>query len=163
MNSKSTTVMRAEGEGERLWFYGGGVHTWKATAEETDGAFILFEDSLVSGKTTPLHRHPDQDEMLYVIEGELLYHSGDGTERRVTRGATIVTPRGVPHAFVVVSETARLLCLQTPGSGQPFYRNASVPAGEGDGPVDFRKVKEAATETGATVILGPSPFAKKEP
>jgi quercetin dioxygenase-like cupin family protein len=161
MKSESSTIIRAEGEGERLWFYGGGVHTWKATAEETDGAFILFEDALVRGKTTPLHRHPDQDEMLYIIEGELLYHSG-GTERRVTRGATIVTPRGVPHAFVVVSETARVLCLQTPGSGQPFYRGASVPAGEGDGPVDFRKVKEAATQTGATVILGPSPFAKKE-
>lgn len=153
-------IVRADGEGERLWFHGGGVHTWKATAEETNGAFIVFEDSLVRGKTTPLHRHPEQDEMLYVIEGELLYRSADGSERRVTRGGTIVTPRGAEHAFVVISESARLLCLQTPGSGQAFYRQASEPAGEGDGPVDFRKVAEAAKQTGATVILGPSPFAK---
>src|SRR6187200_1712653 len=107
----SGSIVRADGEGERLWFYGGGVHTWKATAEETNGAFLIFEDSLTRGKTTPLHRHPDQDEVVYVIEGEIL-HSGDGVERRVTRGATIVTPRGVPHAFVVVSETARILVVQ---------------------------------------------------
>jgi quercetin dioxygenase-like cupin family protein len=155
------TVVRDAGEGERLWFYGGGTHTWKATAEETGGAFILFEDSLARGKTTPLHRHSDQDEMLYVIDGELLYSVG-GTERRITRGATIVTPRGVPHAFVVVSDTARLLCLQTPGSGQAFYRAASEPAGDSDGKVDFRKVGEAAKQTGATDILGPSPFTKRD-
>ena len=28
-------VVRADGEGEKRWFYGGGLHTWKATAEET--------------------------------------------------------------------------------------------------------------------------------
>jgi hypothetical protein len=39
-----------------------------------------------------------------------------------------------------------------------FYRTASVP-GE-SGAVDFAKVGEAAKATGATVILGPPPFAK---
>lgn len=155
----SSPIVRAEGEGERRWFFGGGLHTWKATAEETDGAFFVFEDSLTRGKTTPLHRHPDQDEMVYVIEGEILY-SGSGTERRVARGGTIVTPRGIAHAFVVVSETARLLFLQTPGSGQAFYRQASEPAGEVDGPVNFAKIGEAAKQTGATEVLGPPPFAK---
>jgi len=37
------------------------------------------------------------------------------------------TPRGVPHAFVVVSATARLLCLHTPGCCQAFYWDASEP------------------------------------
>jgi hypothetical protein len=54
------------------------------------------------------------------------------------------------------------LFLQTPGSGQAFYRAASVAAGEADGEVDFRKVGEAAKQTGATDILGPSPFTKKD-
>lgn len=152
-------IVCAEGEGEKRWFYGGGLHTWKATAEQTGGAFFVFEDALTRGKTTPLHRHPDQDEIVYVIEGEILY-SGAGSEHRVRRGGTIVTPRGTPHAFVVVSETARLLFLQTPGTGQPFYRNASEPAGEADGLVDFAKIGAAARETGATEVLGPPPFAK---
>jgi hypothetical protein len=52
------SIVRADGEGEKLWFYGGGVHTWKATSDETGGAFLLFEDVMSKGKVTPLHLHP---------------------------------------------------------------------------------------------------------
>jgi uncharacterized cupin superfamily protein len=44
----------------------------KATAEETAGAFMLFEDFMPRGKTTPLHVHVNEDEALYVLEGEIL-------------------------------------------------------------------------------------------
>ena len=72
-----------------------------------------------------------------------------------------MTPRGVPHAFIVMSETARLLALQTPGSGQVFYRGASEPAVPGiEGPVDFARVIAMAKQTGATDILGPPPFER---
>lgn len=74
------------------------------------------------------------------------------------KGDLVLNPRDVPHAFVVTSEYARILSIVTPGSVAAFYRNASVP-GE-SGPVDFAKVGQAAKETGATVILGPPPFAK---
>ena len=62
MDVSAVAIIRNEGEGERLWFYGGGLHTWKATAEETDGAFLLFEDLMSEGKTTPLHAHANEDE-----------------------------------------------------------------------------------------------------
>jgi quercetin dioxygenase-like cupin family protein len=155
------SIVRAEGEGEKRWFYGGGLHTWKASANETNGAFFVLEDSLVKGKCTPLHRHTDHDELVYVIEGELLHYS-DGVERRVQRGGTVVTPRGVAHAFTVVSETARMLFVQAPGSAEAFYRNASEPAGEANGPVDFGKIGACARETGVTEILGPPPFAPSQ-
>ncbi len=156
----SDPIIRAEGEGERRWFFGGGLHTWKATSADTNGSFFVAEDQLVRGKMTPLHRHP-QDELVYLIEGEILY-VGNGVERRVGRGTTIVTPRGVPHAFTVVSEMARILFLQAPGDGDAFYRGASVPAGEGEGAVDFAKVAEEARRTGATEILGPPPFVGRD-
>ena len=35
--------------GESRWFYGGGVHLWKATEAQTAGAFLLFEDQLEKG------------------------------------------------------------------------------------------------------------------
>jgi hypothetical protein len=82
----------------------------------------------------------------------------EGKPRTVGKGGLVLNPRGVPHAFVVTSEHARILSIMTPGSVGAFYRNASVP-GE-SGPVDFAKVAEAAKETGATVILGPPPFAE---
>ena len=158
--STSTTaaVVRQAGEGEQRWFYGGGTHTWKVTAEETDGAFYVFEDRMSEGKMTPFHRHPDADELIYVLEGEILVRSGD-REDRVGAGGMAMALRGVPHAFMVTSETARLLAFQTPGAGAAFYRGASEPAAnDGEGPVDFARVQAMAKETGATEILGPPPF-----
>jgi uncharacterized cupin superfamily protein len=48
-----------------------------ASAAETAGAFALFEDRVVRGKTTPLHQHPNEDKVCYVLDGELLVHAND--------------------------------------------------------------------------------------
>ena len=152
------STVRASGEAERRWFCGGGVHSWVATEADTGGAFLMFEDELDAGKLTPLHRHPDADETFYMLSGEVLLHI-DGLERRLATGGIAIIPRGVPHAFMVTSAEARMLCLQTPGSGEAFYRQASDPAGDGPPPpVAFDRVREAAAATGAIEILGPPPF-----
>ena len=153
-------VVRGAGEGERRWFFGGGLHTWKVTADETEGRVGIFEDVLERGKTTPLHTHPDSDEIVYVLEGEIVVHN-DGNPCTVCQGGVVITPRGVPHALVVTSERARILAITTPATNmEAFYRKASTP-GE-TGPVDFGRIGQAAKETGATVILGPPPFATPE-
>ena len=158
--SKLVPIVRSVGEGERLWFYGGGLHVWKASAKETGGAFLLFEDVMARGKTTPLHTHPLVDETLYVLEGEVLLHI-DGKEERIGSGGIAIAPRGVPHAFLVTSETARILFLETPGSSEAFYRGASEPATpelETAAPVDFARVRASAERNGGIEILGPPPF-----
>lgn len=158
--SKLVPIVRSGDEGERLWFYGGGLHIWKATADETGGAFLLFEDVMARGKTTPLHTHPQVDETLYVLEGEVLLHI-DGEEERIASGGVAMAPRGVPHAFLVTSETARILFLETPGTSEAFYRGASEPATpelETAAPVDFARVRASAERNGGIEILGPPPF-----
>jgi quercetin dioxygenase-like cupin family protein len=155
----ATPIIRGAEEGEKRWFSGGGTHTWKVTAEETAGAFYAFEDFMSEGKMTPLHSHPLADEMTYVLEGEILMRLGD-REQRVGPGGVVMAPRGVAHAFRVMSAQARMLFVQAPGDGASFYWNASVPAtSDGEGPVDFAKVQEWAAKTGAVDILGPPPFA----
>jgi quercetin dioxygenase-like cupin family protein len=154
-----TPIVRTTDEGERRWFYGGGAHTWKATAEETGGAFLLFEDRMEQGKVTPLHTHPEADETMYVLAGEILVHV-DGAEHRLGRGGLMVAPRGVPHAFMVLSPAAHLLCLHTPGSAQAFYRDASEPMATGTGTVDFALVQASAKANGGIEILGPPPFTR---
>ncbi len=156
-----TATVRDSGEGEQRWFCGGGVFTWKATAEETGGAFIAFEDDLDGGKATPLHLHPEADETFYMLEGEILLHI-DGHERRLGAGGIAVLPRGVPHAYVVTSPKARMLCFQNPGSGEAFYLDASEPLSQTapGGVVDFGRVQSAAVKTGAIEILGPPPFSQ---
>jgi hypothetical protein len=85
----------------------------------------------------------------------------DGEEHRVGPRGLAVAPRGVPHAFLVVSETARVLTLQTPGTAEAFYRGASEPAnGDTDpsGPVDFDRVRASAERSGGMQVVGPPPF-----
>ena len=158
--STAGTIIRGEGEGERLWFAGGGLWTMKATSEETDGAFVLLEDRLARGKTTPLHTHPNLDETLIVLEGEILVYA-EGSEHRVGPGGVAVALRGVPHAFMVTSESAIILSLQTPGSGEAFYRDASEPATAETDPArtDLGRLRAAAERNPDIIeILGPPPF-----
>lgn len=152
-------IVRTAQEARERWFYGGGVHSWLATAEDTHGAFLLFSDVMEKGKLTPLHTHP-VEESLYVVEGEILVHLA-GEEHRLSRGGLVIAPRNVPHAFLVLSQTATLLTLHTPGTCQAFYFGASEPlADDTKRIVDFDRVRESAAANGGIEILGPAPFTQ---
>ncbi len=158
--STAVPIIRQDGEGEEMWFAGGGTFTWKATAAETDRAFLLMEDRMERGKVTPLHSHPDEDEAIYVLEGELLVDV-EGERHAVRQGGFFYAPRGVPHAFMVTSETARVLALQTPGTGEAFYRQAGEPIGsatDAPRPADFARLREVAESSPSIELLGPPPF-----
>ncbi len=159
--STAVPIIRGDGEGERRWFAGGGVHVMKATAEETDGAFMLLENRMTRGKTTPLHIHPNLDETLIVLEGEILVYA-EGREHRVGPRGVAVAPRGMAHAFMVTSESALILFLQTPGSGEAFYRDASEPStdeNDAERPPDLDRLRAAAQRHPDIIqILGPPPF-----
>lgn len=150
------------GEGEPLWF-NNDLLTFKATGAQTGGAYLLVEEVARRGKVTPLHAHPAEEESFYVLEGEALM-SIDGEQRTVGPGCFISVPPGVPHAYLVTSELARMLVLVTPGSGamENFFRDAGEPAAEralpDPGPLDIERIGLAAQRTGAVTILGPPPF-----
>ena len=152
-------IIRQDGEGERRWFAGGGIWTMKATSAETGGSFMLIEDELVKGKVTPLHQHPTFEEAIYVLEGELLVHV-DGDEQRVGEHGVFIAPRGVPHAFMCISETARILGIVAPGLDS-FYLDASdpitSPEQENHAP-DFERLRAAADRSDDIELLGPPPF-----
>jgi quercetin dioxygenase-like cupin family protein len=154
----SVPTVRNAAQAERRWFYGGGVHSWLATAEDTDGTFLLFSAEMEKGKVTPLHTHPS-DETMYVVDGAILAHL-DGAEHEVTAGGILIAPRGVPHAFMVVTESATLLTLHTPGTGQAFYLGASETlTATTQRLVDFDRIRASAATHGGIEILGPPPFS----
>jgi quercetin dioxygenase-like cupin family protein len=154
-------IVRNAGEGERRWFYGGGVQQWKATAAETGGSLFVLEDVIDADKLTPLHLHPDADEAGYILDGHIEIYT-DGRRRHVETGGFFFTPRGTPHAFRGIAPHTRMLVLQTPGSNDAFYLQASeeIPADVSGGAVDFAAVGRAAESTGTTVLLGPPPFER---
>jgi uncharacterized cupin superfamily protein len=98
---------------------------------------------------------------MYIVEGEIVLHL-DGTDHSISAGGVAVAPRGLPHAFMVVSESATMLCLHTPGSCEAFYWDASrplAPGQTGSGAVDFERIKDSAERNGGIQLLGPPPFA----
>ena len=162
-----TAIVHAPDEGEALLF-NNDLLTLKATGEQTDGAFLLVEELAGRGKLTPLHSHPAEEESFYLLDGEALFHL-DGAERSLGAGSFVSVPAGVPHAYLVTSEVARMLCLITPGSGrmEAFVREAAVPTAQRSlppaGPLDIERIAAAAERTGAVKILGPPPFGDPAP
>jgi quercetin dioxygenase-like cupin family protein len=160
--STRTAIIRAEGEGDAIWF-NNDLFTFKATAQETDNALTLFEELSQRGKVTPLHLHPNADETFLVINGEIRVYV-DGTERTVGPGGVASVPRGMPHAMMVTSETALVLTIVTPGCKEleMFFRDVGEPATQRtlppSVPLPLEKIRAAAARHGSVVILGPPPF-----
>jgi quercetin dioxygenase-like cupin family protein len=163
--SSAIPMVLEQHAGEFIWF-GAGLFTFKVTSEQSGGVFILSEDTMSRGKTTPLHVHPVHDETVYVIDGELLVHL-DGVEHMSGPGSVVAIPRGTPHAFLVTSESARLIVFITPGdrNAETFFREGGeaapsrTPPPPGT-PLNIQRLLEAGKRTGFMDVLGPPPFTR---
>lgn len=148
-------------DGEAIWFNGALVNL-KSPADWSDGALVFAEIALPKGRATGLHTDPSH-ETFYVLEGELLFHL-DGEEHRAGVGETVSIRRGVPHAFTAVSETARFLYINTPGTHDRLFREGGFPATSRDfanaPPPDHERTLAAAKNVG-TEFLGPPPFPEE--
>jgi quercetin dioxygenase-like cupin family protein len=146
------------GQGEAIWF-NGALMSVKSPGSWSEDAFSLVEVAMERGRATGLHTDPGE-ETFYVLEGELLFHV-DGAERRASVGDTVGIPRGVPHAFVAVSDLARFLVLNAPGTHDRFFRAGGFPASDRDfasaPPPDLERTRAAAEQVGVQ-LLGPAPF-----
>ncbi len=158
--SSAMPVITTQNAGENLWF-GGGLLTFKVTSEQSGGELCVFEHAASRGKRTPLHLHADSDETFYLFEGEVLLHI-DGVEHTAVPGTIVSIPRGIPHAFLVISELARSLWFVTPGQPmEAFYRQAGDAAASRTLPraeIDIERLRAVGEGTGAMKLLGPPPF-----
>lgn len=160
--TERVSIVLGEAEGESLWF-NNDLLTIKATGAETGGEFVLLEELARHGKTTPLHAHTGETESFYVLDGAARFHV-DGVEHELGPGGFASVPAGVPHAYFVTSETARLILVITPGDTAiiDFFRDVGEPATERrlpeERPLDMERIGAAAARTGAVTILGPPPF-----
>ena len=106
-------------EGQSLQALGAQVFV-KATAEQTGGAFNLFEVTCPPGYATPLHIHYAEDVAVYVLEGALSFFWGSEQQAAVP-GSYFYQPRGIPHGFRVEGVMpARLLYLTVPAGLDRF-------------------------------------------
>ena len=146
------------GDGEAIWFNGALINV-KAPGQWSDEAFSLVEVTSTRGRATGLHIDPSH-ETFYVLDGELLFHI-DGREERASAGDTIGLRQGVPHAFIVLSETARFLVINTPGTHDGFFRDGGAPATDRDfasAPAPDLERTMASAQRHGVRFLGPPPF-----
>src|SRR5262252_10817391 len=94
---------------------------------DTNGAFSLFEATLVPGTEPPPHVHSREDELFYVLEGEFDVYVGEEVFNGKA-GECIFLPRFKPHAFVIRSPRLRVLILFAPAGVEQAFRSGGSPA-----------------------------------
>lgn len=94
----------------------------KISGKDTNGELAVFEQTSLSPKRgTPLHIHPFQDEVFYVLNGEYLFQVGD-EKHRLKVGDSIFLPRQVPHSWIQLSERGKMtVTLQPAGKLEDFF------------------------------------------
>jgi len=153
-------VKRNEG---RTVHYAGNLMQWKLEPEHSMGFCSVVEVVMRRREEPPLHVHAYEDELYFVLEGDLTFYVGEDVFE-VSPGDAVFLPRTVPHCFSVskASGVARLLLIISPSNTLSRYfdamgrpgTGAELPAPVSDFPVDEAI---AALAPHGVSILGPGP------
>ncbi|HET8678466.1 MAG TPA: cupin domain-containing protein [Blastocatellia bacterium] len=99
-----------------------GRGNWKLTKDQSGGSLAVSEVYNANASTDwgPGHVHTREDEIWYVIEGELSFKVG-GRTATAGPGTLVFAPRGVPHQYIVSKAPARYLLIFTPAGIEPLF------------------------------------------
>lgn len=93
----------------------------KISGRDTGGALCAYDTWRFKPGGPPLHLHFDVDEWFMILEGDFKFRVGDRMFE-VGSGDSVFGPRGVPHAFRSLSQTARMLVtFQPAGVMEAFF------------------------------------------
>ena len=93
----------------------------KVQSKDTNGVFSVIEIVTPPGKGVSLHVHEREDELVYLLEGEIEVTLGDQTMKAVP-GVIALLPRGIPHAFTSIGDKpSRLLDTILPGQFDNYF------------------------------------------
>ena len=98
----------------------------KLTGDDTEGAFALFEDEPPVGWALPAHRHMNEAETIYIVDGEFEMTIGD-EQSTLGPGDVAHVPAGVLHAGrLLSSEPARRVLVFSPSGIEHFFVEAGT-------------------------------------
>ena len=103
------------GEG---WTYNYGIDfTVKAGELGSAPRLAFVEYTTRAGEEPPDHTHATEDEIFYVLKGDLTFRCGDDTFE-LTDGGFIFLPRGIEHGYRIRGEgPVSLLIVTSPAQG----------------------------------------------
>ena len=98
-----------------------------AGPKQTGAKNIMVIDAVFEpGKQHSFHHHPNQEEVIYVIEGTLEQWI-EGEKRFLTPGDSCFIPAGVVHASFNSSDSdARIIAILSPAIGEDGYEVEDV-------------------------------------
>ncbi len=112
------TVVRPNGPDDPM--VPGLTATTRLTAGDT-GSISIVEHVLAPGVLVPPHRHTLEDEISYVVTGEIGFRS-DGREVSLKAGGYIVKPRGELHSmWNAGDEPARMIEIISPAGFESYF------------------------------------------
>jgi quercetin dioxygenase-like cupin family protein len=123
----------AEGRSFKWWDY---IFTIKAGAAETEPGVAIMEFSTEKGTEPPIHVHEGEDEIFYVLSGELTFSCGDESFDAGPKDFVFL-PRDVPHGYTIKSDglvQTLVITISSP-SGRPFgesVESSGTPVGRED-------------------------------
>ena len=125
----------------------------KVASADSDAQFAFFHLVAPPMSGPPRHVHSREDELFYVLDGELVFEL-DGACHTVSAGGTVFLRRGVVHAYQnFTTSDARLLIATTPGSFSEFFVELSAATPPGGMP-PFEVLEALGDKYGITT-LGP--------
>jgi len=108
-----------------------GSFVFKVAGSDTAGRYSVMESGTV---TPPLHVHHAQDELFYVLEGEFGFQVGN-QKFKLGRGGSVLGPRGLPHGFIAVGGSGKLLIMFEPaGTMEAFLTETTKLTANGQRP-----------------------------
>jgi quercetin dioxygenase-like cupin family protein len=112
------SLWRAPGTGPALNVLGV-PHIYKAMANDTGHQFSVWESIVPPGAGTPAHTHTREDEVFYVLGGEVQFEvEGAADPLRLGAGGFLFAPRNRRHAYRNTGTVAaHLLVFAIPGTG----------------------------------------------
>lgn len=126
----------------------GSETTVKLSGEDTNGAAAFFHLDVPYMSGPPLHCHSLEDEIIYVLEGELIVEI-DGTRSKGSANTTFYLPRGLSHSFQnFTSNTVKILVFSLPSGIEHFFEAV-------DGMTDPALITEVSRKYGIDVTGPP--------
>jgi mannose-6-phosphate isomerase-like protein (cupin superfamily) len=112
----------------KRYYFDVGLGSVCLTGRDTGGAYCLLEVSLAPGMGVPRHMHMREDEVYFILSGELEVIVGERTF--VLRpGDTLMAPRDIPHELRNSGDTTnQFLLVFSPPGFEGFMMATAVPA-----------------------------------
>lgn len=118
----------------------GNTTTVKVTGADSGGSYVLYDQILNPGSGVPPHIHTREDEIFFVLEGEVEFLANDQVIT-ARAGDVVHAPRDVPHAYKGVGATpARLRFMAMPAEIEGMF--AQLASWPSDQPPDMTKLAE---------------------